>query len=123
MSYFMENRLTILVVLIIFIFTVYTTESVLVSGKESIDGVKVDEFDGVSINKSYYDGEIPSDTDELNDIWDTLGEIFEFLTFQPMEMHISMTLLFSFIMSIISIITIFIIVSIIYDIIKALPLT
>jgi len=127
MGLFLENRLKILLILLVFIFVVYTTSAVLEPAAEAI---KMNNPDGgyptdinVNIKGNYTEGETPEDTAGLNDIFDTFGNLFKFFTFQFMDMPEVIMLFMTFVMGIVATVTIFIVVSVVYDIIKALPFT
>ena len=123
MGLFLENRLKILLVLLVFIFVVYTTQGFLVAGQDSIKNPEVTERESVNIKGNYTEGETPEGTAGLNDIFETFGNLFKFFTFQFMDMPAIIMTFMSFVMGVIATITIFIVVSVVYDIIKALPFT
>ena len=122
MPLFMESRLKVIVVLMLVIFAVYTTELIIIQGKNSLDIDREIPPEQYYFNASQESAKQNVDTSS-NDIFDMLGMLVGFLTFAPLAMPFYATLIMNFIMLIMWVIIIYIIVSIVYDFLKALPFT
>ena len=121
----MENRLKTMVILFVLIFCVYTTQFFVLSGIDSLESPgEYEDIGGFSANSSRSQTEI--ELEKSTNIFSIIGGMFEFLTFQGFVesgMNVYALLLINFVMLIVGIIVIYILASIIYDFVKALPFT
>ncbi len=127
MPLFMENRFGILIILLVFIFGTYGIQGIVALGQREIvvseytidqGDERLEDYD-TGLNVSTYGSEIVR-----TDVFSIISGVWSFLTFQFIEgTPLAISLVFSFVMLIALVTTIFIVSSVIYDFVKALPLT
>jgi len=121
-SLFLENRFKILIVSIILLSFMYGSYTILVVAQPSnIDLDNVDQFKKVD-PEDYNESMVKEDLD-TGGFTNVLLDLWNYITFQGIEMPVAISFVLSLISTILSITLGIIIASFVYDIIKALPFT
>jgi hypothetical protein len=125
MSFFMENRLKVTIVLLFWFFFVYISQAVILSGQITYEhNIEMSDTENYTQYNVSTEGDIDvSDTGDLWAVFGFLTTLFGLATFQFLGLPTWALIFLNFLNVIMLSIVVYVIVSYVYDIIKALPFT
>jgi len=115
----MDNRLSISIIVIMFLFIVYGCQAVIIGGSGGVgDGAGINGLD----SDSSPDVSLSTDFSGFGFV-ETIQKSFEFITFQSIDAPLPVIIFLNLISFICTFILVYIVFSFIYDFVKALPTT